>query len=291
MPWRRPSWGSTRRQVGYLAHAESAGLGVADLDAIQVVGDPIDAVRRRFVPHSNHAVQRHWGRLTGAMRPRPACRPGAGTNGCMSIEAEVTSAFSNARQEASDLPRERGMDAGNASKEQGLLVVGVGWLGTRRAAAAMAARGDAAGRGVRHRRSRRADGRRPRGSACPRPRLAAALDWPGVDAVVVATPHADHARPRPPRPGGRQARPLREAADDRPPRRPPPRRARRGAAAPAGHRASTTASIRPSPMRWRWSPPARSAGSRASAPRSATAPVPSSWRPGIPTRPAPAAAP
>jgi uncharacterized protein (DUF362 family) len=51
------------RQIGYLVHAGAAGLGVADLDAIAVVGDPIAAVRRACVPHSNIVVQRHWDRL------------------------------------------------------------------------------------------------------------------------------------------------------------------------------------------------------------------------------------
>jgi uncharacterized protein (DUF362 family) len=50
------------RQVGYLRYAQDAGLGVADLDRITIVGDPIERVRRRCVPHSNYAIQRHWGR-------------------------------------------------------------------------------------------------------------------------------------------------------------------------------------------------------------------------------------
>ena len=49
--------------IGYLAAAEAAGLGVAGLERIRLVGDPIAAVRRRFVPHSNHRVQKHWARL------------------------------------------------------------------------------------------------------------------------------------------------------------------------------------------------------------------------------------
>jgi uncharacterized protein (DUF362 family) len=67
------------QQIGYLQYAHEAGLGVADLDAITIVGDPIATVRRRCVPHSNYAVQRHWSRLgeltggsaaaTGVARP------------------------------------------------------------------------------------------------------------------------------------------------------------------------------------------------------------------------------
>lgn len=59
------------RQVGYIQHAEAAGLGVADLDRINVLGDPIATVRRRLVPHSNHAIQRHWVALPRAVIPAP----------------------------------------------------------------------------------------------------------------------------------------------------------------------------------------------------------------------------
>jgi hypothetical protein len=51
------------RRIGFLALAHEAGLGVADLDAITILGDPIARVRRRFVPHSNDALQRHWDRV------------------------------------------------------------------------------------------------------------------------------------------------------------------------------------------------------------------------------------
>jgi uncharacterized protein (DUF362 family) len=54
------------REVGYLVYAEAAGLGTADLECITEVGDAIEAVRRPFVPHSNHWVQRHWQRLHGS---------------------------------------------------------------------------------------------------------------------------------------------------------------------------------------------------------------------------------
>jgi uncharacterized protein (DUF362 family) len=51
------------REIGYLRYAHEAGLGVADLERINVVGDPIAQVRRRFVRHSNDVIQRHWHRL------------------------------------------------------------------------------------------------------------------------------------------------------------------------------------------------------------------------------------
>ncbi len=51
-------------QIGYLRYAQAAGLGVANPEAIEIVGDPLASVVRRCVPHSNHAIQRHWDRLT-----------------------------------------------------------------------------------------------------------------------------------------------------------------------------------------------------------------------------------
>ena len=62
------------RSIGYLAYAEAAGLGTADLDAIRVVGDPIAAVRRRCVPHSNHGIQGQWPYLAALTNP-PTGRP------------------------------------------------------------------------------------------------------------------------------------------------------------------------------------------------------------------------
>jgi len=50
-------------RIGYLHYAQAAGLGVADLTRIEILGDPIEQVKRNLVPHSNHAVQRHWDRL------------------------------------------------------------------------------------------------------------------------------------------------------------------------------------------------------------------------------------
>jgi len=58
------------RVIGFLRYADAAGLGVADLDRIEVVGDPIAAVQKRFVPHSNERVLRHWDH-DGMAIPRP----------------------------------------------------------------------------------------------------------------------------------------------------------------------------------------------------------------------------
>ncbi len=85
------------------------------------------------------------------------------------------------------------MDASVGAKDLGLLVVGTGWLGTRRAAAAVAAKGirlvavfdvdDASSLRVAEHHG-----------VLAVPDLATGLLMPGVDAVVIATPHADHAR-------------------------------------------------------------------------------------------------
>jgi uncharacterized protein (DUF362 family) len=58
-------------RVGYLRLAHEAGLGVADLARIEVVGDPVAKVRRRCVPHSNIVVHRHWDRPAGVAIPAP----------------------------------------------------------------------------------------------------------------------------------------------------------------------------------------------------------------------------
>jgi len=48
-------------EVGYLAYCAQAGLGVAELNAITVVGNVLPAaVRRTFVPHPQHQAQRQW---------------------------------------------------------------------------------------------------------------------------------------------------------------------------------------------------------------------------------------
>jgi uncharacterized protein (DUF362 family) len=62
------------REIGYLVHADAAGLGTADLSRIRVVGDTIESVRRRCVPHSNYAIQRHWSRMTDCPLPDPHFR-------------------------------------------------------------------------------------------------------------------------------------------------------------------------------------------------------------------------
>jgi uncharacterized protein (DUF362 family) len=56
-------------EIGYLHYLQEAGMGVANLDAITVVGDPIERVRKRCARHSNHGVQRHWRSFTHTLAP------------------------------------------------------------------------------------------------------------------------------------------------------------------------------------------------------------------------------
>ncbi|MCE5252481.1 DUF362 domain-containing protein [bacterium] len=46
--------------IGYLTLAHERGLGVADLDKIEVVGEDIEKHSRRFKPHSNFPYQKRW---------------------------------------------------------------------------------------------------------------------------------------------------------------------------------------------------------------------------------------
>ncbi|GIX07780.1 MAG: hypothetical protein KatS3mg115_2183 [Candidatus Poribacteria bacterium] len=48
------------RQLGVFLYAERLGLGVTDLERIQVLGAPIEAVRRQFRPHRWYEHQRRW---------------------------------------------------------------------------------------------------------------------------------------------------------------------------------------------------------------------------------------
>jgi uncharacterized protein (DUF362 family) len=62
-------------RIGYLKYAHDGGLGVADLANIRLVGDPLARVRRACVPHSNHAIQRHWDRLGEIASPARSAIP------------------------------------------------------------------------------------------------------------------------------------------------------------------------------------------------------------------------
>ncbi len=46
--------------VGYLALSRERGLGVADLNGIEIVGENPELVSRSFLPHSNYPYQMRW---------------------------------------------------------------------------------------------------------------------------------------------------------------------------------------------------------------------------------------
>ena len=46
--------------IGYLHHLNEWGIGVADLDGIEVVGEAIHGLRRKFEPHPTHLEQLRW---------------------------------------------------------------------------------------------------------------------------------------------------------------------------------------------------------------------------------------
>ncbi len=85
------------------------------------------------------------------------------------------------------------MNAPVSKNGLGILVVGVGWLGSRRARAALTARGTrlAAVYDEDETRCRREADRL---GVLAMPDLATGLNLPGVEAVIVATPPGDHAR-------------------------------------------------------------------------------------------------
>lgn len=88
-------------EVGHVALAHEAGLGVADLSRIEIVGDSIEAVRartrRRPVPHSNHVVHRHWRRALEERLARLAAHGGAEAASRRSIELSAAPVSAAAR--------------------------------------------------------------------------------------------------------------------------------------------------------------------------------------------------
>lgn len=47
-------------EIGYLSYCARAGLGVADLSQIEVLGEPLEACARPFVPPPHYDAQRRW---------------------------------------------------------------------------------------------------------------------------------------------------------------------------------------------------------------------------------------
>ncbi|HEV3122107.1 MAG TPA: DUF362 domain-containing protein, partial [Isosphaeraceae bacterium] len=62
-------------EIGYLHYLQEAGLGVANLDAITVLGDSIERVRKPFARHSNDYVQRHWRSISSTAVPEHPAQP------------------------------------------------------------------------------------------------------------------------------------------------------------------------------------------------------------------------
>lgn len=54
--------------ISYLNYAHKQNIGVASLDEIEIVGDSIDNVIDKFVPHPNYPVQRTWRELAAKVR-------------------------------------------------------------------------------------------------------------------------------------------------------------------------------------------------------------------------------
>jgi hypothetical protein len=46
--------------IGYLHYLNEWGVGVANLDGIEVVGEPIDGVCKKFEPHPTYRDQLKW---------------------------------------------------------------------------------------------------------------------------------------------------------------------------------------------------------------------------------------
>ncbi len=55
--------GFNPRDINHLAKAEASGLGPAGLNEIEIIGDPLEQVRKKLVHHSHHAVLRHWSKV------------------------------------------------------------------------------------------------------------------------------------------------------------------------------------------------------------------------------------
>lgn len=53
--------------ISYLNYGNKLGLGVAELDNIDIIGDSLDELACKFVPHSNYPTQRIWREIAPAM--------------------------------------------------------------------------------------------------------------------------------------------------------------------------------------------------------------------------------
>jgi uncharacterized protein (DUF362 family) len=47
-------------EISYLKYGDQLGLGKANLDDIEIIGEPVENVIARFTPHSHYPTQRQW---------------------------------------------------------------------------------------------------------------------------------------------------------------------------------------------------------------------------------------
>lgn len=46
--------------ISYLYYGNQLGIGTADLNEIDIIGEPIEHIESNFIPHANYATQRRW---------------------------------------------------------------------------------------------------------------------------------------------------------------------------------------------------------------------------------------
>ena len=61
--------------IGYLRYAREQGLGASAFE-VEIVGDPLESCRRRFVPHSNDPIQRLWRQIARPIPSEPTALAG-----------------------------------------------------------------------------------------------------------------------------------------------------------------------------------------------------------------------
>ena len=48
------------RDIGYLYYLDKWGIGVADLEKIEILGEPIEELVRKFKPHPRYQEMLNW---------------------------------------------------------------------------------------------------------------------------------------------------------------------------------------------------------------------------------------
>lgn len=161
---------------GRLARARS--LASAPLVPALLVGRALKSVRRRSAP---------WRKWSSALPPLAVLAT------TWAVGEAAGTAFGASRQSREIEARGHVMNTQDVSQTLGILVVGVGWLGSRRARAALTARGTRLAAVLDE------DEALARREAeilgvLAVPDLSSGLSLPGVDAVIIATPPGSHAR-------------------------------------------------------------------------------------------------